>query len=848
MTFLRTFLIVIISSFLLCNTNAQTITVKAKEKKQPFMGTGGTCDSYIGHWFSMNEENRKVAAKMIAEDINLVFLKNYINGTPETVPEQYEKFSNFIKEIRTVSPDVKVQICVSDLPDHLERKNRNGDNLKGEYDPSIEGIYDSVANYYFSVLRGFKAHDIVVDQLDLLNEPGGTDHAIPKGHLFDEVIDLLKDTVSKNSLGITMPQIAGASGWAVDGSKKWLDIWQKDLPGAWDNLDIVTTHGYRQGWISESYQNIKDIIGNKPFQNNEQTGKLQKGDGLYEIFGQEEPWHIGDVSIALRISDAINGGVNYFFIFNLNNSSGNNAALIKTPKGGEPSKSKVYSGFRQLTSLQPAESNCIGWDTTGTGTNRVLSFRKDNQDTVYLHITNVTAEPSTVYIDITDDGSKTYGIKGYKSWVSDVDLDEKLTVDTTYSKSRNKIAFDLNPFSVNSLKIVLDTTGYETELKQQSIQFDPIGDLPYGGDDVTLKATLGSRLQPKFEVVTGAAKIENGSVKLTGAGQVIVKAFHEGNDTLLPVTEYQSFCIIQEKPVITVDGNKLTSSKGEGYQWLLNGSPISGATDEVFYAIKNGKYAVSLGSSPCETTSDEVSVTVSGAINVALNKPVTVSSVHGSYSGAKAVDGKLLENSSRWIAGKGEALPQWLEIDLQGSYSIYAIGLYTGIDKYSLPLNEFQFQSWDGTKWVNIKSVSNNQVPDGMFVFEPQEVSKVRLYITEVEKDWVKLFEIEVYGDEKSNFVNAPAFTENEIMVYPNPVTDKTTIRYSVKTRSDVDVDIFDSNGQKIVTLQNGIQEAGNYTLEWNPYNNAGGRLGSGIYFCRIVSNGFASTTKIIVY
>jgi hypothetical protein len=61
------------------------------------------------------------------------------------------------------------------------------------------------------------------------------------------------------------------------------------------------------------------------------------------------------------------------------------------------------------------------------------------------------------------------------------------------------------------------------------------------------------------------------------------------------------------KPVISVNGNFLTSSSTDDNQWYLNAAPIPGATQQVYHAWVSGIYHVSVSnSSGCETLSDSL--------------------------------------------------------------------------------------------------------------------------------------------------------------------------------------------------------------------------------------------------
>ncbi|MBC8191675.1 MAG: T9SS type A sorting domain-containing protein [Candidatus Marinimicrobia bacterium] len=81
---------------------------------------------------------------------------------------------------------------------------------------------------------------------------------------------------------------------------------------------------------------------------------------------------------------------------------------------------------------------------------------------------------------------------------------------------------------------------------------------------------------------------------------------------------------------------------------------------------------------------------------------------------------------------------------------------------------------------------------------------------------------------------------------YPNPFNPSTQIQYVLPERAEISVAIYDVNGIQVVELQNGIQEAGNYILQWHTANEAGSPVPSGLYFCRVTGFGLAQTIKMV--
>jgi glucose/arabinose dehydrogenase len=66
-------------------------------------------------------------------------------------------------------------------------------------------------------------------------------------------------------------------------------------------------------------------------------------------------------------------------------------------------------------------------------------------------------------------------------------------------------------------------------------------------------------------------------------------------------------------PVITSDGDLLSATEGNSYQWFLNGAAISGATGQTYLAAISGNYQVQVNfGSPCTLISDTLDFITSG--------------------------------------------------------------------------------------------------------------------------------------------------------------------------------------------------------------------------------------------
>jgi hypothetical protein len=82
---------------------------------------------------------------------------------------------------------------------------------------------------------------------------------------------------------------------------------------------------------------------------------------------------------------------------------------------------------------------------------------------------------------------------------------------------------------------------------------------------------------------------------------------------------------------------------------------------------------------------------------------------------------------------------------------------------------------------------------------------------------------------------------------YPNPFNPETTISFSLKEASNVQIEIFDIKGRKVKTLINKEYNHGNHTITWNAKDDKGKELSSGMYFYRMKTNTKIETKKMLL-
>lgn len=77
---------------------------------------------------------------------------------------------------------------------------------------------------------------------------------------------------------------------------------------------------------------------------------------------------------------------------------------------------------------------------------------------------------------------------------------------------------------------------------------------------------------------------------------------------------------------------------------------------------------------------------------------------------------------------------------------------------------------------------------------------------------------------------------------YPNPFNPATSIRFSIKSSSEVNLSVFNSSGQQVAELVNKNLSPGEYEYKFDAEN-----LPSGVYFYRLTAEKFSETKKMIL-
>jgi len=182
---------------------------------------------------------------------------------------------------------------------------------------------------------------------------------------------------------------------------------------------------------------------------------------------------------------------------------------------------------------------------------------------------------------------------------------------------------------------------------------------------------------------------------------------------------------------------------------------------------------------------------------------------------------------------------------------------YEGYGTLTLPngtvanVGRFKFVSYEVDTMIIGSNTTIEYIKDTTWTWEK---SNYRYALFEIEKSWMSMDGTNYNGFKWVGFtpnINSvgvkvlsyeiPANFKLE-QNYPNPFNPSTMIRYHLPKNANVTLKIYDRLGREVETLFNGKQGAGIYEIDWN----ASG-YSSGVYYCRMVSEGFSSTRQIVL-
>jgi len=82
---------------------------------------------------------------------------------------------------------------------------------------------------------------------------------------------------------------------------------------------------------------------------------------------------------------------------------------------------------------------------------------------------------------------------------------------------------------------------------------------------------------------------------------------------------------------------------------------------------------------------------------------------------------------------------------------------------------------------------------------------------------------------------------------HPNPFNPSTTIRFSLEKAAHVELAVFNMRGEKVTHLVNGELDRGQNAVLWNGLGSDGHVLSSGVYICRLITEGQSQSLRMLL-
>jgi hypothetical protein len=140
---------------------------------------------------------------------------------------------------------------------------------------------------------------------------------------------------------------------------------------------------------------------------------------------------------------------------------------------------------------------------------------------------------------------------------------------------------------------------------------------------------------------------------------------------------------------------------------------------------------------------------------------------------------------------------------------------------------------------VILSGFSYHEIHDDKVSFPPDRIDHLRDIIL-----WL--------GNEVPSPTAVPApplFSNALAQNYPNPFNPTTQIRYSIRKRGHVSLDVYNVAGQRVRTLVSEVQlpRPQGFAVTWDGTSDAGDAVSSGVYFYKLSARGFTKTKKMVL-
>jgi len=178
-------------------------------------------------------------------------------------------------------------------------------------------------------------------------------------------------------------------------------------------------------------------------------------------------------------------------------------------------------------------------------------------------------------------------------------------------------------------------------------------------------------------------------------------------------------------------------------------------------------------------------------------------------------------------------------INVEGEHFLVKDTGYIGLAIYDYHTT-IKFYTYNGMtgSWVLLQPDGDYQARD-LGMKTAIVVSSNAVYAFNPESDPTGLTD-----DDKGEFLPEKAQIHQN---YPNPFNPSTVISYSLPHRSHVTISIYNLLGQRVKTLVETEQAAGDYSVRWDGTGEDGSEVSTGIYFYQITTDDLRTGRKMLL-
>jgi len=237
----------------------------------------------------------------------------------------------------------------------------------------------------------------------------------------------------------------------------------------------------------------------------------------------------------------------------------------------------------------------------------------------------------------------------------------------------------------------------------------------------------------------------------------------------------------------------------------------------------------------CRLTRDGVDIDASEVEWLGENRVIAFFDGENLYAGEW--DLVLVNGDGQTAAAAGTFLVESVFLDARVRVDRSFLEVSWAVDTGAGDLRCVLSRSDDGGAFIPVEA-DTFESPSGIFSFEDESVAPGVGY----------RYMIRAFSGEIGETLLVPGtYSIEEILFvldgnFPNPFSERTSIRFFVPFARTVRIDIYDAAGRRVLKLAEDYFTRGTHEVEWAP----AGDVASGIYFCRLKSGFTEKTIKIV--